>query len=49
MESKTRPAVVVRVTRPELSAAEMQARMAEIKRTAAGLIMATMQKQQRAV
>lgn len=46
MESKASPAIIVRVTRPELTQEERAARMAEIKRAATGLIVATMKKPQ---
>lgn len=49
MESKASPAVIVRVTRPELTQEERAARMAEIKRAATDLIAATMRKQRAAV
>ena len=49
MENKKSPAVIVRVTRPELTQEEKAQRMAEIKRAATGLIVATMRKQQPAV
>lgn len=47
MENKESATVIVRVTRPELTQEEKAARMAEIKRAATGLIMATMQSQAR--
>lgn len=46
MENKASPAVIVRVTRPELTKEERAARMAEIKRAATDLIVATMKKPQ---
>ncbi len=49
MESKKSPAVIVRVTRPELTQEEKAQRMVEIKRAATGLIVATMRKPQPAV
>ena len=45
MKSKKTAAVIVRVTRPELTQEERAARMAEIKRAATDLIVATMRKQ----
>lgn len=49
MESKTNPVIIVQVSRPELSPEEKAERMAEIKRAATGLVMATMRKQRTAV
>lgn len=49
MESKASTAIIVRVTRPELAPEESAARMAEIKRAATALVVATMRKQQPAV
>lgn len=49
MESKANPVIIVRVTRPELTQEERAERMAEIKRAATGLVMATMRKQRPAV
>ncbi len=49
MENKKSPAVIVRVTRPELTQEERAARMAEIKRAATALIVATMRNQRAAV
>lgn len=48
MENKKGPAIIVRVTRPELTQEEKAQRMAEIKRAATGLIVATMRKQRAA-
>lgn len=48
MESKKAPAIICRVTRPELTQEERAARLAEIKRAATGLVVATMRKQQAA-
>ena len=45
MENKTSPTIIVRVTRPELTQEEKAQRMAEIKRAATGLIVATMRQQ----
>ena len=49
MENKKSPVITVRVTRPELTQEERARRMAEIKRAATGLIVATMRKQRPAV
>lgn len=49
MESKASPAIIVRVTRPELAPEERAARMAEIKRAATALIVATIRNQRPAV
>lgn len=49
MKNKKSPAIIVRVTRPELTQEERAQRMDEIKRAATGLIAATMRKQQPAV
>jgi hypothetical protein len=49
MGNKKTPAVIVRVTRPELTPDERAERMAEIKRAATGLIVATMKNQRPAV
>ena len=45
MENKKSPAIICRVTRPELTKEEKDQRMAEIKRAATGLIVATMRQQ----
>lgn len=42
MESRTKPTIVCRVTRPELTPEERERRMAEIKKAAAALIVAQM-------
>ena len=44
MESKTAPAIIVRVIRPELTPEERDLRMAAIKKAATDLIVATMKK-----
>lgn len=49
MESKKTPTIVCRVIRPELAPEERAARMAEIKRAATALIVATMRNQRPAV
>lgn len=43
--TKTKPAVIVTVHRPELTQKERAQRMAEIKRAATSLIVATMRQQ----
>lgn len=48
MENKTSAAIIVRVTRPELTQEERAERMAEIKRAATALVVATMRNQQAA-
>lgn len=48
MKNKKTPAIIVRVTRPELTQEERAERMAEIKRAATALIEATMRNQQAA-
>lgn len=49
MGNKKTPAVIARVTRPELTPDERAERMAEIKRAATALIVATMKNQRPAV
>lgn len=45
METRNAPAIICRVTRPELTQEERAKRMAEIKRAATDLIVATMRQQ----
>ena len=47
MENKKSPAIICRVTRPDLSPEEMATRMAAIKKAATELIVATMRNQRR--
>lgn len=49
MESKKTQAIIVRVTRPELTPEERAKRMATVKKAATELIVATTRKQQPAV
>lgn len=45
MDTKKRPAIICRVTRPELTPEERATRLAAIKQAATELIVATMKKQ----
>lgn len=49
MDNKKSPAIICRVTRPELTPEERDARMAAIKQAARDLIVATMRNQRPAV
>ena len=46
MDNKKSPAIICRVTRPELTPEERARRMAEIKKAATDLIVTTMKKPQ---